>query len=187
MRIIRGRYRSRIIDAPRSLPVRPTTDFAKEALFNIIENFLEFDALEVLDLFAGTGNISYEFASRGCKRITCVDHHLQCINFISKTASALGMNQIVVNRSDAFRYVQKCMSAYDLIFADPPYEMKDVEKLVDLVMQSEVLKENGFFILEHSQRHSFEHLAWFWQHRQYGEVNFSFFRHQSGAEKCDHV
>lgn len=187
MRIIRGRYRSKIINAPRSLPVRPTTDFAKEALFSILENFLEIEELEVLDLFAGTGNISYEFASRDCKRVDCVDSNLQCINFIQKTASTLGMNQIVVFRSDAFRFVQNCMSSYDLIFADPPYEMKDIEKLINLVLQSDVLKENGFFILEHSSRHSFEHHASFWQHRRYGEVNFSFFRQQPGLEKGDHV
>ncbi|MDP2422853.1 MAG: RsmD family RNA methyltransferase [Bacteroidales bacterium] len=177
MRIIRGLYRGKQIVAPRSLPVRPTTDYAKEALFNILENLVGIEEISVLDLFAGTGSISYEFASRGCMDITSVDNHLQCTNFINRTKDMLGIDKLNVVHSDVFRFLRTCGRSFDLVFADPPYVMENIDKLPEIVMRSNVLKDNGLFILEHTKRLTFSHEPAFWQHRNYGGVNFSFFRH----------
>ena len=122
MRIIRGRYQRRRIEAPHTLPVRPTTDMAKESLFNILENYMDFEEVEALDLFAGTGNISYELVSRGCPRVLAVDENQGCVKFIRETATKLSMDELSVVRADVFRFVPKHTLKYDLIFCDPPYD-----------------------------------------------------------------
>ena len=176
MRIISGKYKGKRIDAPRKLPVRPTTDMAKEALFNILNNRYFLEDLAVLDLFSGIGSISLEFASRGCKNITSVDAHPGCVSFLDATSRKLEAD-IRCIRSDALSYLRKTPQKFDLIFADPPYDL-DVEQfiqLVDLVMERELLNEEGTLILEHSTRMKLEDSPYFAESRKYGGSSFSFF------------
>ena len=176
MRIIRGTHRGRKITAPASLPVRPTTDLAKESLFNILDNHLYFEDVRVLDLYAGTGSISYEFASRGSKMIIAVDIHPQCVRFISETAARLGFNQLKAIRSSSIGFLDHCREKFDLIFADPPYDLEGIEEVIKLVFDKELLSEGGWLIIEHAQGKNFSAFPNFSQHRNYGKVNFSFFR-----------
>lgn len=176
MRIVSGTHKSRIIRPPSNLPVRPTTDIAKEGLFNILANRIDFEILEVLDLFAGTGSISYEFASRGAAQITGVDIERRCIDFIRKASGQFGFGNIRTVRNDVFSFLKICHAKYDIVFADPPYEMKDVQLLPGLIFEKKILKENGLFILEHTGDLSFSDQANFSEQRNYGKVNFSFFK-----------
>lgn len=175
MRIIRGKHQRKQIVAPANLPVRPTTDMAKESLFNIIENYYDFEEIEVLDLFAGTGNISYELASRGCPKVVSVDHDFGCVKFIRETANKLNMKELLVVRSDVFRFLGTHKMKYDLIFADPPYDCEQYNELVQLIFDNNLLKENGMFVLEHDKYQNFEEHPHFMEQRHYGKVNFSFF------------
>jgi 16S rRNA (guanine966-N2)-methyltransferase len=176
MRIVSGTHKSRIIKPPSNLPVRPTTDIAKEGLFNILTNRIDFDETEVLDLFAGTGNISFEFASRGALQITSVDIEKRCVDFIRRAAGELGFATIRTVRNDVFSFVKICRVQYDLIFADPPYEMKNIQQLPGLIFEKNILKEKGVFILEHTGNISFSNHPNFSEQRNYGKVNFSFFK-----------
>ncbi len=182
MRIVSGTHKSRQIHAPKNLPVRPTTDLAKEALFNILVNNFDLTEVTVLDLFAGTGNISYEFASRGAIGVTCIDTDLRCIDFIRQTAKNLGFEAFLSFRSDAFRYLRHCENTYDIIFCDPPYELEGIEAIPQIVFERRLLKEDGWLVLEHSREHVFSAMPGFYQHRKYGKVNFSIF---SAAGKAD--
>ena len=175
MRIISGKYRGRQIHTPTNLPVRPTTDFAKESLFNILNNLVDFEEISVLDLFAGTGNLSYEFFSRGARSVSAVETDLKCVNFITKSFQMLNAENCEVIRTDVFHYLKRPYESFDIIFADPPYEMENIHEIPDLIFQSQILKEEGWFILEHSKRHDFSKHPFFNQHRKYGNVNFSFF------------
>lgn len=175
MRIVSGTHKSRIIKPPASLPVRPTTDFAKESLFNILANKIDFGAIDVLDLFAGTGSISFEFASRGVGQITAVDIEKQCVDFIRKASEEFRFKNIRIVRNDAFSFLKICHVKYDLVFADPPYEMKNTELLPELIFDKNILKKDGLFILEHTGIHSFSKHPYFKEQRKYGKVNFSFF------------
>lgn len=176
MRIVSGTHRGRKIIAPKKLPVRPTTDMAKEALFNILNNRFYFDEIRVLDLFAGTGNISYEFASRGATEITAVDGHAGCVSFIARTAEAMQMN-ITAIKSDAHNYLKKVTQKWDVIFADPPYaiELEDFENLLNAVFENQLLAEGGLLIIEHSDRADLSALPNFSNFRKYGSSKFSFF------------
>mgnify|MGYP001571701906 CR=1 FL=1 len=156
MRIIGGTHGGRRIDAPRNLPLRPTTDFAKESLFNILENRFDFENLSVLDLFSGTGAISYEFASRGVKKITAVEKNLDAFKFIRKKSAEFGFSNISVLKTDSFYFIKGCTEKFDLIFADPPYDMKGVEEIPEFVFKNELLAENGLLIVEHSSKIKFE-------------------------------
>ena len=174
MRIIGGKYKGKNIIAPKNLPVRPTTDFAKESLFNILNNQIDFEDCKLLELFAGTGNIGYEFASRGCEDITYVDVNFQCIQFIKRMNKELQFNNRVI-RSEAIRFLKKCKEQYTFIFADPPYQMNGINNIPTLVFENELLKPNGILVVEHDSYLDFsEHLN-FQENRQYGRVNFSFF------------
>jgi 16S rRNA (guanine966-N2)-methyltransferase len=175
MRIISGKYRGRQIHTPLNLPVRPTTDFAKESLFNILNNLIDFEGISVLDLFAGTGNLSYEFLSRGAISVTAVETDLKCVNFITKSFQMLNAENCEAIRTDVFHYLKRPYESFDIIFADPPYEMENIEEIPDLIFQSQILNKEGWFILEHSKRHDFSKYPFFNQHRKYGNVNFSFF------------
>ena len=175
MRIISGRYRKKEINPPKNFKARPTTDVAKESLFNIIQNNFEIEELEVLDLFAGAGNISYEFASRESKIIHSVELNYHHFNFIKKTKEELGFNQMEVFKADAFRFVKKCENTYDIIFADPPYEHSKTIELPDLIFENDILNENGWFILEHSEKMSFNSHPNFLELRNYSRVHFSIF------------
>ncbi len=178
MRIISGIYKSRKIVAPKNLPVRPTTDMAKESLFNIINNLFYFDAISVLDLFAGTGNISYEFASRGTQNITCVDQDYGCIKFINKTAEAFEM-PINTIKSNVFKFLEKSNSQTNIIFADPPYSFSEEQftKISELVFQNNMLLEDGILIIEHSKHTDLSNSNHYSYSKSYGGNMFSFFEH----------
>jgi 16S rRNA (guanine966-N2)-methyltransferase len=184
MRIISGIHKGRRITAPKNLPVRPTTDMSKEALFNILNNHFNFHGLKVLDLFSGTGNISYEFASRGSGPITSVDGDMGCVNFIKKTATELDLD-ITALKSDVFSYIEKSKSTFDIIFADPPYdlEQKDFEKIIQLIFEHELLDEEGMLIVEHSKHTKLNHLINFSFAKQYGGSVFSFYEFASEEEE----
>ncbi len=176
MRIIRGKYKSKRITAPKQFNARPTTDFAKEGLFNLIDNEFYYEKLNVLDLFSGTGNITYEFLSRGAKNVTLVEKNRRYAAFIEKTANTMFPDQARVVVADVFKYLEKAPLNYDIIFADPPYDLENIENLPNLVFASENIKENCLFILEHSEKYSFAEHPHFEKEKKYGKVRFSFFR-----------
>ncbi|TCP24354.1 16S rRNA (guanine(966)-N(2))-methyltransferase RsmD [Tenacibaculum skagerrakense] len=176
MRIISGKYKSKRISAPKNLPVRPTTDMAKESLFNILNNLYYFDSITVLDLFAGTGNISYEFASRGTETIYAVDVHFGCIKFINQIAKELDL-EITTFKSDVFKFLEKTSVKTDIIFADPPYDFEDSKflKIADLVFENELLNEEGILIIEHSKHTDITSHPNLSYQKRYGGSVFSFF------------
>ncbi|MCH2489134.1 MAG: RsmD family RNA methyltransferase [Flavobacteriales bacterium] len=176
MRIISGTHKGRRLTAPKSLPVRPTTDFAKEALFNILRNQYELTQLSVLDLFAGTGNISFEFASRGVPTIRAVDAHYECVKYINKVAEEFQF-PIETIKADVFKYVGTSHAASDIIFADPPYEF-DTERLTELtgnIFQNNLLAPDGILIIEHAKQTDLSLIPRFQEARKYGSSVFSFF------------
>ncbi|MEP1488466.1 MAG: 16S rRNA (guanine(966)-N(2))-methyltransferase RsmD [Algibacter sp.] len=176
MRIISGLYKSRKIVAPKNLPVRPTTDMAKESLFNILNNNFYFDDISVIDLFSGSGNISYEFASRGTEQITCVDQDYGCVKFINKTAEDFDMPLQVI-KSDVFKFLEKTKLQAKIIFADPPYNfsIEQFSKIPELVFQNKILLEEGLLIVEHSKHTDLSSLEHFDYSKSYGGNMFSFF------------
>jgi len=180
MRIISGTHKGRRINPPQNLPVRPTTDFAKEGLFNILNNYIDFEKLKVLDLFCGTGNITFEFASRGSDDITSVDDHYQCCEFVKKTSSDFKMTQVKVIKSDVFSFLKKAPNSYQLIFADPPYEieLEKLESIPELIFSKNLLQPEGILIVEHAAKSDFSKHEHFFEHRKYGNVNFSFFKNK---------
>jgi len=175
MRIISGNHKGKHIVAPQNLPVRPTTDLGKESLFNILNNFFFFDTIHVLDLFAGTGNISYEFATRGALSIISVDNHPACIQFIKKTIEMLQFNNIHVVKSDVVTFLQNKHGKYNVIFADPPYDWTAFHLIPELVFANELLLPDGLLIIEHPKHIDFKNHKKFYQQRNYGKVNFSIF------------
>ena len=179
MRIIGGKYKGRIIDPVAGLKARPTTDFAKESLFNILTNRIDFETASVLDLFSGTGSISFEFASRGAEVIHSVEKDSRHIYGIKKGIEKLKAENIKVIHIDVKTYLKACKFRYDIVFADPPYDLKWLVELPDLITGSGVLKEEGLFILEHPKNLSFTGHQCFSEHRNYGNVNFSFFRQRA--------
>jgi len=175
MRIIAGKYQRKIIRPPVNLPVRPTTDLAKESLFNILRNHFNFEELRVLDLFAGTGSISYEFLSRGARQIMAIENNFRCAEFIRKTATSLQAPQLMVVKTDAFRFLATVKGRFDIIFADPPYDMKGKEKIPTLVFEQEILEPGGWLVLEHPAGENFKLFPNFREERRYGRVHFSIF------------
>ena len=175
MRIIAGNLRGRRLNPPTTLPVRPTTDMARESLFNILNNYVDYDECAVLDLFAGTGAVSLEFVSRGAKEVMSVDINAQCVDFIKASAQQFGVQNLHVVRSDVFDLLKRAYKKFDIVFADPPYALEELAKLPDLVFEKELLTPDGIFVLEHPREFQFEDHPHFWQHRHYGKVNFTFF------------
>jgi len=175
MRIISGKYQRRILKPPSNLPVRPTTDLAKEALFNILNNLKELEGSKILDLFAGTGSISFEFASRGAEKVIAVDLNFKCIEYIKRIKTELDLQSLIPFKSDAFRYLQACKSQFDIIFADPPFDLAGIESIHKIVFERDLLAVNGLLIIEHSGTKSFDGLESFLQERKYGKVHFAFF------------
>ena len=175
MRIIRGKYGRRRFDVPSNISARPTTDFARENIFNVIENLIDFEGKTALDLFGGTGAISFEFLSRGCSAVTVVEKAATQINFIRKVATLLGDDNLSIIRGDSWRYLASASSPFDIVFADPPYNMPHFEDFPARVLQSEVLKPGSLFVMEHSKAYDFSSLPHFYEHRAYGSVNFSIF------------
>ncbi|MCR5862730.1 16S rRNA (guanine(966)-N(2))-methyltransferase RsmD [Flavobacterium sp. J372] len=176
MRIISGKYKGRRISPPKNLPVRPTTDMSKESLFNILNNRVDLEGIKVLDLFAGTGNISYEFGSRGAASITAVDEDFGCIKFIKQTAQEFDFN-IQATKSPVKKFLQGNKAAYDIIFADPPYHMEQklFEELVHLIFEHNALADGGLLIIEHSKHTKMDHLPNFSFDKKYGGSVFSFY------------
>ena len=176
MRIISGTYRGRMITPPRNLRARPTTDFAKENLFNVLGNIVDFEELDVLDLFSGTGSISYEFASRGARSVTSVEINSVHHNFIRQTARDLKFENFYAVKANVFLYLKSCAKQFDLIFSDAPYDLEGSEEVIKTVMERDLLREDGFLIFEHSKDKDFSQHENFWQLRSYGSVQFSFFK-----------
>lgn len=175
MRIIGGKLRGKMITPPQGYKARPTTDFAKEGLFNILNNEYEMDGLKVLDLFGGTGAISYEFASRGAGRVYCVEMLPLHANFIKSQAARFGMDNLTVVRHNVFEFLEICHEKFDIIFADPPYALDGLATLPDKVFSQDILHPGAYFILEHPEEFNFEKHPYFCKERKYGNVHFSFF------------
>lgn len=175
MRVVSGKYRGRKIYPPKKFHSRPTTDFAKESLFNILEHQLDWEAFNVLDFFAGSGSISVEFLSRGAASVLSVDKHPKVIQHLHQLKSEFNDDNWSINRSDVFQFIEKSPLSFDLIFADPPFGMDRIDELVDQTFESKVLKDDGLFILEHGNEHDFQSHPYFDRTKNYGGVNFTFF------------
>ncbi len=175
MRIIRGKYGRRRFDVPTNISARPTTDFARENIFNVIENYIDLEGLDALDIFAGTGAVSFEFLSRGCRSVTSVEKAATQQKFITKVARELGDSNLNLVRGDALRYISAAPRSFDVIFADPPYDMDGFADIPGAVLNSGLVKSGTLFIIEHNKTHDFSALPGFREHRAYGSVNFSIF------------
>ena len=175
MRIIGGKYRGRHIKPAPGLKARPTTDRARESLFNILNNRIDFEGITILDLFSGTGSISYEFASRGAKTVHLVEKDLKHISWIRNNIREIGFNNIKAVHIDVKAYLKTCSVKYDIVFADPPYNLPWLKEIPDLVTGSSIISGYGFLILEHPRSMNFKDHKLFFEHRSYGGVNFSFF------------
>ena len=179
MRIIGGKFKGKAILPPQGYKARPTTDFVKEGLFNILNNEYEMEGLKVLDLFGGTGAISYEFASRGAEMVYCVEMLPLHANFIKSQAATLGMRNLTVVRHNVFEFLDICHEKFDIIFADPPYAIEGLGDLPDKVFAKDILHPGAYFILEHPEEYNFESNPYFVKERKYGNVHFSFFEKPS--------
>ncbi len=175
MRIISGEFKGRRFTPPANLKARPTTDFAKEGIFNVLANCIEFEDITVLDLFSGSGSISFEFASRGAKQVTSIEQNYQHIYFIKKIADELKIKTINAIKGDVFKFISTSKFQYDLIFADPPYELDKLPLLPELVLSSSLLKPNALFVLEHGKKNNFADNKYLKETRSYGNVHFSIF------------
>lgn len=176
MRIITGIYKGRHFDIPRTFKARPTTDFAKENIFNVLNSYLDFEGKTALDLFSGTGSISLELVSRGCQRVISVEQDRQHHAFIVQCLRSLNTDVCTPLRTDVFRFLKACKVKFDFIFADPPYALDRLPEIPQLVMERGLLNDGGVFVFEHGKRNNFSQLPWFVEHRAYGSVNFSIFR-----------
>ena len=179
MRIVSGKYKRRRFDVPKSFKARPTTDFAKENLFNVIGNLIDLKETTALDLFAGTGSISFELLSRGCKEVTCVEKDGTHYAFIKKVKGELEADNLITIKADVFKYIGSLNQSFDFIFADPPYALKELVKIPEIILSNNLIKEEGIFVMEHPKEYDFSALPYFSQRRVYGAVNFSIFIKQS--------
>ena len=175
MRIISGKFKGRRISPPTNITARPTTDFAKEGLFNLLSNRIDFEETNALDLFSGAGSISLELVSRECKSVTAIEQSERHCAFIRKACAELKIDDLLLLKTDVFKFVEKTRQQYDLIFADPPYDLPKLSDLPDIIFKNNILSENGLFVLEHSAKNNFEQHPNFAEQRHYGNVNFSFF------------
>ena len=176
MRIITGQYKGRHFDIPRTFKARPTTDFAKENIFNVLQGYIDFDDAVALDLFAGTGSISLELVSRGCSRVVSVEADRDHANFIRQCFKKLGDESDLLIRGDVFRFLKSCHQKFDFIFADPPYALPQLDTIPSLILENNLLKPDGVLVFEHGKQNDFSTLPQFVEHRAYGSVNFSIFR-----------
>ena len=176
MRIITGKYKGRHFDIPRTFKARPTTDFAKENIFNVINAYVDWEETTALDLFAGTGSISLELLSRGCQQVISVEKDCDHARFISQCMEKLGTDEHILIKGDVFRFLKSCHQKFDLIFADPPYALPELETIPDLIFQYDLLKEDGLLVFEHGKNNDFSTHPHFIEHRSYGSVNFTLLR-----------
>jgi 16S rRNA (guanine(966)-N(2))-methyltransferase RsmD len=178
MRIIAGKYKSRSIPFNKRIKARPTTDNAKEALFNILENRISLLGISVLDLFSGTGNIAYEFISRGAESVKCIDNQMSSVKFINEQSRKWEMN-IKTYKTNAFSFLEKNSESFDIIFADPPYDHEKTTEIPEIIFKNKFLKKDGWLILEHGRNINFQENTNFEQQRTYSSVNFSFFKNKN--------
>jgi len=176
MRIITGKYKGRHFDIPRTFKARPTTDFAKENIFNVLNGYIDFEDAVALDLFSGTGSISLELLSRGCSSVVSVEADRDHFNFIRQCLRKLGNESCITIRGDVFRFMKSCRRQFDFIFADPPYALPELPRIPSLVFEYGLLKEDGVFVFEHGKHNDFSDNLHFMERRVYGSVNFSVFR-----------
>ena len=175
MRIITGLYKGRHFDIPRTFKARPTTDFAKENIFNVLNGYLDFEDAIALDLFAGTGSISLELLSRGCLQVVSVEKDREHASFIAQCTKQIGTDRHLLIKGDVFRFVKSCHQQFDFIFADPPYALPELPTVPDLIFSNDLLKDGGVFVFEHGKHNDFSNHPHFHEHRSYGSVNFSIF------------
>jgi 16S rRNA (guanine(966)-N(2))-methyltransferase RsmD len=175
MRIISGKYKSRRFDVPKSFKARPTTDFAKENIFNVIGNLIDLEDTVALDLFSGTGSIAFELISRGCREVVCVEKDPAHYAFIKKVKSELAAENLTTLKTDVFKYIESAKQTFDFIFADPPYSLPTLSKIPEMIFSHRLLKPESVFIMEHPKEQDFSQLPFFVQQRVYGAVNFSVF------------
>jgi len=176
MRIIGGALKGLRLNPPKNLPVRPTTDLAKEALFNILQNQIDFEGLHILDLFSGTGNISLEFASRGAEKVTAIDRSIQCVHYLKDTARQYALSNIAAYKDDVFKYMQHETERFDLIFADPPYDLNRIPEIPKIIFDKNLLFADGLLIVEHQSMQNLSNHPAFAEQRKYGHSSFSFFK-----------
>lgn len=177
MRVITGKYKGRHFDIPRTFKARPTTDFAKENLFNVLNSYIDWDAEPVaLDLFAGTGSITLELLSRGCSRVISIEKEPLHFKFIKSFIDKLQDLNAIPIKGDVFKYLSQCREKFDFIFADPPYVLTEISELPDMILERDLLREDGLLVVEHGKDHDFSQHPRFVEHRHYGSVNFSFFQ-----------
>jgi 16S rRNA (guanine(966)-N(2))-methyltransferase RsmD len=176
LRIISGTHKGRRLNPPKNLPVRPTTDLAKESLFNVLNNLVDFTELDVLDLFAGTGSITFEFASRECRSVIAMDNNYKCVEYIRNTVQDFRFDNVKTIKADVFKSLKSTRYSFDLIFADPPYEHTEISQIPELIFKNGWLKKNAWLIVEHPKGIDFARHECFVQKRVYGRVNFSFFK-----------
>jgi 16S rRNA (guanine966-N2)-methyltransferase len=176
MRIIGGALKGLRLNPPKNLPVRPTTDMAKEALFNILQNQIDFENIRVLDLFCGTGNISFEFASRNAGQVIAVDRNLNCVNFVKDTSRQHNLEQIKTYKADVFKFLELETEQYDLIFADPPYDLNRIPEIAKIIFEKNLLLPDGILIVEHQSFQNLSNHPAFTEQRKYGHSSFSFFK-----------
>lgn len=181
MRIISGKYGRRRFDVPRNITARPTTDMARENLFNVLNNLVDFEGLTALDLFSGTGAISFELLSRGCASVTSVEKASTQYNFIRKVKDLLHEENLIQVKGDVFKFIGSCSRKFDLIFADPPYDLPQLPQIPELILKSQMVQPGTLVVVEHSSANDFSNLPQFQQLRVYGKVHFSFFRCQVGS------
>lgn len=186
MRIISGIYGRRRFDVPHTFKARPTTDFAKENLFNVLtNNYLDFDDTDALDLFAGTGSITAELLSRGCRKVISVEKDRDHFAFICKILKQLKTEACIPLKGDVFKYIKTCREKFDFIFADPPYALEELESIPERIFEAGLLKPGGILVLEHGKNNHFDSLPYFEEQREYGSVNFSFFMIPTEEEPAD--
>ncbi|MBL7965205.1 MAG: 16S rRNA (guanine(966)-N(2))-methyltransferase RsmD [Flavobacteriales bacterium] len=181
MRIIGGKYRGRRIHPPKEMLARPTTDFAKEGLFNMLHHSVPLEGIRVLDLFSGTGNLAVEFLSRGAEQVVSVERDRVLFGYMQQLARQLGESNWHMVKADVFAFLATHRATYDIVFADPPFEMEGIERIPTLVLEGGLLEKDGLLIVEHSERTSLKLLPGFVKNRSYGTINFSFFQHTAPA------
>jgi 16S rRNA (guanine(966)-N(2))-methyltransferase RsmD len=182
MRIITGRYKGRHFEIPRSFKARPTTDFAKENIFNVLTGYIDFEDATALDLFSGTGSIALELVSRGCQQVISVEQDRDHHRFIQDCLKKLDTTACVALRGDVFRFLKSCKQQYDFIFADPPYALKELPQIPDIIFERQLLTEEGLFVFEHGKDYDFSNHPHFLEHRSYGSVNFTLFTAKERAD-----
>ena len=182
MMIIRGKYGRRRFDVPKNITARPTTDFARENIFNVLENLRDFEGTDALDLFAGTGAVSFEFLSRGCQSVTCVEQAMTQVNFIRSVQAKLADENLSVIKGDVFKYISTCRRKFDFIFADPPYALERFDEVVEKILSSEMMKPGALVIIEHGKDRDYSSHPLFRERRAYGSVNFSIFETSNSQE-----